>query len=421
MQTEDHLSQVVQNIVNQVTTQVNIQVAATIDQKITDLVGQIDIAAIVKEQLSNKLDLKVNQLPIDKASIERELLARIETTSTTVIQNVQATSMVAVNDIVKARVNQIDFDSIMTASLTKAMLDQQLTFPDGSITAGAIDTTGLILSGDQIYGGIIKNFGSVGIDDKASQCQLTILDEAIVVENNLLTNDLTVKGTARLEGDVVITGRVPNDSPFFVNLVNAVAADVRTGIDQTTFQGYSNLIFTRIRESGIDLNVVTVNGQEVITGNSLGLGIVNSNLQTVGMLKELQTSGETYLSQTLYTTNKRVGVNTIEPEHTFTLWDQEVEVAIGKATTNTAFIKTPRNQSLIIGANGNTNLVINPDGSVAVQSLQIGSVTLGSSATPPGDNRQIGTIVFNSNPTIGGPLGWVSLGGARWANFGFID
>jgi len=29
--------------------------------------------------------------------------------------------------------------------------------------------------------------------------------------------------------------------------------------------------------------------------------------------------------------------------------------------------------------------------------------------------------VFNSNPSLGGPLGWVSLGDARWANFGIID
>jgi len=29
--------------------------------------------------------------------------------------------------------------------------------------------------------------------------------------------------------------------------------------------------------------------------------------------------------------------------------------------------------------------------------------------------------VFNANPTLGGPLGWVSLGDARWANFGLVD
>ena len=46
---------------------------------------------------------------------------------------------------------------------------------------------------------------------------------------------------------------------------------------------------------------------------------------------------------------------------------------------------------------------------------------LDSSETPPTDDQPMGTIVFNSNPSLGGPLGWVSLGGARWANFGIID
>jgi hypothetical protein len=422
MQTEDHLNQVVQNIVGQVTTQVNVQVAAAIDQKIAELINNIDITDMVAKQLNAKLDVKVNQLPINQNTIERELAQRLEGISTNLSQNVQAASAAAIAEAVKVQVNRVDYDAMLQTAIAKTFSNQHFDFPESSIPAAALDINGLSISGNQIRGGIVKNFGSTGIDDRATQCQLTVLDEAIVVENNLLTNDLTVKGTTHLEGDVVITGRVPTDTPFFASLVNSVTAGVQSGVNQSMFQGFSDLIFTRIRESGIDLDRITIQGQEIINSNTLGSVVVNSNLQRVGVLKELQTTGETFLSQTLYATeSRRVGINTIEPTQALSIWDQEVEIGIGKQGTNTAVIEAPRNQTLVIGANGNKNIVVMPNGSVAMRSLELGSVTLSSSSTPPSDNRPAGSIVFNANPTLGGPLGWVSLGGARWANFGFID
>ena len=53
--------------------------------------------------------------------------------------------------------------------------------------------------------------------------------------------------------------------------------------------------------------------------------------------------------------------------------------------------------------------------------IAIGDISIGSSDTPPNNNQPKGTILFNSNPSLGGPMGWVSLGDARWANFGIID
>jgi hypothetical protein len=52
--------------------------------------------------------------------------------------------------------------------------------------------------------------------------------------------------------------------------------------------------------------------------------------------------------------------------------------------------------------------------------LNIGRVRHTSSSTMPVDNRPAGVVVWNEKPYIGGPIGWVSLGGARWAGFGTI-
>jgi hypothetical protein len=127
------------------------------------------------------------------------------------------------------------------------------------------------------------------------------------------------------------------------------------------------------------------------------------------------------LSQTLYTTNKRVGINTVEPAHALSVWDQEIEFGFSKRETNVAVFETPRNHQLIISTNGKNNLTLMPAGGVAVDKISIGATTLTSASVPPNYDAAHGTIVFNSSPSIGGPLGWISLGGARWANFGFVD
>ena len=62
-----------------------------------------------------------------------------------------------------------------------------------------------------------------------------------------------------------------------------------------------------------------------------------------------------------------------------------------------------------------------PDGAVTVKQIRIGNVLFSSSPNPPQYTAQRGTIVFNEQPNLGGPIGWVSLGDARWANFGIID
>jgi hypothetical protein len=300
------------------------------------------------------------------------------------------------------------------------MQNQQIAFADNSIPGSAIVVNDLRLTGDNINGGIVTNFGSTGIDDKATACQVTIMDDVTVVENNLLTKDLTVKGTTTIEGDLNVTGAMPETSPMFRQFVVAATNNVRTSLDKSLFDTYSATVFDKIRTNGLDLTKITLNGQTVVDGGMLSNSITISNLQKVGVLNELQVLGESLLGETLYETKNLVGINTIEPTQTLTLWDQEVEFGISKQSKDTAVMGMPRKQTLIISSNGKTNLSILPDGTVSADTIRIGTVTLTSGPAPTSD-QPIGTIVFNANPTMGGPLGWVSLGKARWANFGLVD
>ena len=421
MDINDQVNQIVQGIVTQITTQVQQQAMSAIEQKIAEVIAAIDTSSMLSEKLSQKLDERLSRLPIDAKSIEIELTNRINDLSTGLATRVQSRSLELADQVIQDQVKAIDFPTLCQSTLVAAIQGNKLTFPDGSIPGNAINSTNLRISGSSIAGGIVTNFGSTGIDDKATACQLSIFDEVTVVENNLLTKDLTVKGMATIEGDLTVTGSLNEESGMYKNLVSSVSDRVKNNLDGAVYENYAGILFDKIKKEGLDLDKITVQGEEIINGSNLGNKITYSNLQRVGTLSELRVGGEALLSQSLFTTARRVGINTIEPAQALSVWDQEVEIGFGKRETNVAVIEAPRNQQLIIGVNGKNNLVLNTDGSVSLDKVSVGAVTLSSSSTPPNYDAAQGSIVFNSSPSLGGPLGWVSLGGARWANFGFID
>jgi hypothetical protein len=421
MDIDQHVNQIVQNLVAEITTKVQQQAAAAVESKIAEILEAIDTNTMLADRLSQKIDERLSRLPIDAKTIESELTVRVNDLATNLATQVQSKSIQIVNDTIQQQVNAINFQELCQSSLITAIQSNRFSFPEASVPGVAVDVSTLRLSGENITGGIVKSFGSTGIDDKATACQLSIFDDVTVIENNLLTRDLTVKGTTTIEGDLVVTGTVPRDSAMFVSLVDSVALEVKGGLNHDVFSGYSDMVFGQIREKGLDLNKIMLNGTEVISGGNLSNNITFSNLQRVGTLAELRVGGESFLSQTLYTTNKRVGINTVEPAHALSIWDQEIEFGFSKRETNVAVMEVPRNQRLVISVNGKNNLTLLPDGSAAVDRISVGAVVLSSASVPPNYDAPHGAIVFNSSPTIGGPLGWVSLGGARWANFGFID
>jgi hypothetical protein len=354
-------------------------------------------------------------------NIDQQLKQIVDQIISEVNTKIQSQIQDIVNDTVSSLVKKIPLQTLFEQTFAQSLTVSSFEFPEQSIPGTALQLANLTISGSNIDGGIITNFGSTGIDDRSTACQLTIMDDVTVVENNLLTQDLTVKGTTTIEGDLNVTGTVSKDSAMYMNIVADATNSVKAGLNQAVFQGFSNLVFKQIQETGIDLARITVNGQELVNGPNLSNSVINSNLQTVGALKELQVVGETLLGQTMYVSGKRVGINTMEPTQALTIWDQEVEVGISKLQDNTAVIGTPRNQQLVLSANGKKNITLNIDGSIAVKRISVGSITIDAAAKPPTDDQPIGTIMFNSNPSLGGPMGWVSLGGARWANFGIID
>lgn len=418
MDSNNILAGLVDNLSQQILKEVSAKVNASLQDTINQQLGAINVAARVDEAAKAEAKVAAAQYTPNLKAIDKQLAASTKA----IVDNISSTASRLVNEAITARISSIDFDGAIASALT-SLIDSKLkefTFPDNSIKSTAIEQVGTI-SGDIIKGGIIKEFGSTGIDDKATDCRVTILDHVTVIENNLLTKDLTVKGDTVFEGNLSLNGTIVETSPGFVTVVSAAKRQVQEELNEELFVKFSKHLYNEIDEKGLDLNQIKLNGIDLVVDNRLDNAILESNLQKVGVLHELMVRGETLLYNTLYTGSRRVGINTMEPNSALSIWDEEIDINIGKRQQGVAQIWSNRDQLLVIGTNGKSNLLLNTDGSVTIPKLQLGTTSITTSDTPPSNSAEKGSIVFNSNPSLGGPMGWISLGQARWANFGIIE
>jgi hypothetical protein len=419
MDLNTHLAKIVEGLVADITSNVLVRVDSAISAAINNRLAAYDYASHIQQAANTAFERRISEYTVDPKRLENRIVSKINET----IDAAQDQTRTLVEAQVQERLSNVDFQRAITDSVGTIVADRmtEFVFPANSIDPAALKLLDLEITGDNIRGGIIENFSSTGIDDRASQVAVTVLDDATVIENNLLTKDLTVEGSMTINGKFVVNGAVPEDTEFFKTLVANSTTSILNSLDHTLFNRYSTLIFNQIKQDGLDLDRITLNGQEIAKSNSLGSGIVNSNLQTLGELRELKVSGESLLAQTMYVTPRRVGINTIEPSAALSVWDDEIEIVAKKKSRDVGLLGTPRQQKLILSANNKDNIVLSDDGSVQIDNLKIGSMQFTTANSPPNFVSERCHVVWNTNPNPGGPLGWICLGGANWANFGIID
>ena len=419
MDTTHQLEGLVNNLVKDIETKLNDRLNESINATINKRIENFDFNKTIAYLASVKLDTMLAAMELDGKAIDK----RISAIAGAVLESIKADTQNQINATVSNHLAGIDINSTLRTTIAAEVtqLVRRIEFPNKSIPHGAIDFDGLKISGDNVTGGIMRKFGSTGIDDRAESCQVTILDAATVVENKLIVGHLEVKGITQLEGDIILRGQVPTDTQFFQDLVAISGKSVLDGMNANLFANYSSVIFDKIREEGLDLNRITINGSELIKGNQLSYAISDTNITRVGQLKELQVSGEALINQTLYVGKDKVGINTLEPGFALTVWDEEIELGAGKRKRDVGFFGIMGRGDLILTANAKDNIVLGADGSVQVESIKIKNITISSGATTPTTESTRGTVLFNENPEIGSPVGWVCLGGQRWASFGNLN
>lgn len=399
MDIANQLQSIVNQLVDEIKTKLDADIRASIDSQIIETLNEYDFDSVVDNAAKKKLDAKLADFKVDTSDIE----IKLGQLGSDTITNIKA----QVLDVIQTHVANYDLEPLVEQTLKSFI--KKVKFPEESINSSAIDFSDLTLSGDHIEGGIIKQFASTGIDDKATQCQITIFDTHVVVEKPILTSGIQVEGNIKVENAINVGTinalQFNEDSQGFVQLEKTIR-------DRT---------LNEIKTVGVVAPKLVWNDKEIINSSEISSTVLTSSLRKVGTLEDLQTRGETLLDRTLYVSNKRVGINTLEPEYALTVWDGEIEVAINKVSQTRAYIGTHRPISVTLGANGNENISLDIDGSVTINNLRLGALPISTASSQPNWSGIAGEIIFNDSPKIGVPIGWVCLEGHRWANFGTIQ
>ena len=259
----------------------------------------------------------------------------------------------------------------------------------------------------------ITDFSSTGIDDQATACQLTIMDDTTVVENRLTTADLTVVNGARIN-DLAVTGSINTDNPVWTTLADNISNTTLEKLSEKWRTELVQQVAEQIRKKGIDFDSVTIGGDYVIAGNRLSKAITESSLQSVGVLNQLSVAGEAHINNTLSVVKSRIGVNTDSPESALSVWDEEVSVIVGKHKAKHAYIGTARDQTLSLGVNRTPYLDIDNTGLTTVKKLQVGVHKFSHATQVPGWLGTKGDVVFNANPGPDRVFAWICTGSYNW-------
>jgi hypothetical protein len=213
----------------------------------------------------------------------------------------------------------------------------------------------------------------------------------------------------------VVKGVVNTDSKSWNELTNIVADKTVTKLTKDWTKSLVQEVLHLAKVQGIDFESIMLDGAPLIDGNMLNPRITETAIQSVGTLATLTVAGQVRLADdTLATKNKRVGINTADPEMALTVWDEEVSIIAGKLSKNTAYIGTARKQGLSFGINRAQNLQIDIDGTVSLSKLKIDRWQVGFHTDVPGWSGTRGDFIINSDPKPGSAFAWVCLGAFRW-------
>lgn len=260
-----------------------------------------------------------------------------------------------------------------------------------SIKLSQIELDANCLTGDLIDGGTITHFSSTGIRDLADKTQLTVNNDAVVIEK-----DLRVKGTVIVDRLQYVHAQVPK-----LNTMEAIM----------------------------------INNNEVLWKDRLGKGVTKSSLRQVGILEELA------VENTLYVKDGRVGINTQMPSQEFSVNAKGHEIVITHQE-GSGFVGTYTHEPFSLGTDNTARLTCKSTGEIVihdklgigvknpVEALEVagnikfaGKIFASGEGIPTAGTYTTGSIVWNDHPTLGQPVGWVCVKGGQpgaWRAFATV-
>lgn len=330
------------------------------------------------------------------------------------------------------------------------------------------------ITGDLVHGGTISAFKSVGIYDQASKVSLLVKDDRIVVD---YIDAVELKGDIKVEKNLQVGGTITAQRIDAVE----INADVRlertsplefkcseqdtpfgkglmwTGYGHTkqlVMQANSERLWSSESLDLHDAKHYMIGNVSVLSSDTLGAGITHSNLTSVGTLRNLRTEGNMNIDQFIFYDGDgmRLGIGIDAPNGQLSVASNEAEYIVepgfdsiktGSYTTHdlelvtddVTRIKLKSTNKIEVGTDSNTittfkgNVGIginNPDTALSVASpIKVqGKKIEFSDQLPTNGIYTRGDLIFNTEPTPTGYVGWVCIREGtpgEWKPFGTIS
>lgn len=368
------------------------------DDHILALISQT-IDSVVAERIQSIISSHLNNL-IQKGKLDKELDLKYQ-------ERIAATIQQEIKHKAAHEISRIDVPTEFGKQLNE-LVNSKLklaALPSKAIHHSNINWDGFYLTANAISEGTIKNFVSSGIQDVSQDIELTVADNLVVVENNLITRNAEIK--EQLTTHFIVTNDLKINNALILN----------ENVNKQFVSLIKDTLSKELKSNKVDIveNPILANGKEILTENSLGPSIVSSNLRKLGRLSELNVSGIAQFNDTLVVTNTgKVGINTPEPDGALTIWDEDSELTIRKHKKKNMYVGTMRDTDLSFGTNGDVKLALRKDGTVELNQLEINGIKISVSNQIPTHNGKPGELVLMNNASEDEPWAYRCIGADRW-------
>lgn len=318
------------------------------------------------------------------------------------------------------------------------------------------------ISGNAVHGGKVTLFRSTGITDKATRTSLLVEDDLITVGNADIDN---IVGDLSVEGNLTIAGEV-TASKLHVEELTSTIKNTST-LDFHPKNGSLDMLGLQWRQEGqqtkqfvwrgdrfyisndLDLHRnanIQVDNIPVLSADRLGVTIKYSELEHVGTLNNLRTTGDLNIDEfvTWDSGTMRFSIGAEAPNAQLSVASNEAEfvvdpdfdhIRVGAYTTSKMSLITDNKERIVIKQHGgveikgtvginvaypgeDVDLAVN--GPIRIQDKKIGV----AQEIPTQGNFNKGDILYSTDPMPGGWVGWICIEGGspgNWKAFGAIQ
>jgi hypothetical protein len=282
-------------------------------------------------------------------------------------------------------------------------------------------------------------FGIGSLKNKTASIGTFTNDAVEIFADSVPRITISTNGEIKIHGKLIVDDLVTERTPWMLFKETKDSTNYGKGIIWAPLSGISKQLCLqagpdRIHSTEIfDLakdKFYSIENISVLSLTKLGQTVTDSNLTSVGVLRELQVGGNAAIAKTLSTSELDVGRmslsnNLIKVRDTFNITrDENIDFTISSNIT----IGNPNNTSRAVTVYGNLAVgVTNPDPDV---SLTVnGPVVLDnkkflvSSRAPISGQFNKGDIVWNNDPKATDYIGWVCVASGTpgaWLPFGVI-